>query len=80
MVHILCVYHIQLKVLQNDLWLRFKNCFAKTCLKNQSEHNLKNEISNWVRPIAVERPSKCLTEAIGLASKFTLFLKWHEKW
>ena len=69
-----------LKILQNELWFKNNNYFAKTCLKNQSGHNLKNKNPNGVRPIAMESLFKYLSVAFDLASKFTLFLKWHEKW
>ena len=72
--------HVPLVFLKNKLWLLSNDYFATTCLKNQSEHNLKNKIPIWVGPIVVESPFKCLTEASDLASKFTLFLKWHQNW
>ena len=67
---------VPLVFLKNKLWLIFNNYFATTCLKNQSEHNLKNKIPNWVRPIAMESLSRYLTEAIDIASKLLIFLKW----
>ena len=72
--------HVQLENLKNVLWFIFNNCFTKTCLKIQSEHNFKNTIPNEVRPLAMESPWKFLSVAFNLASKFLLFLKWHEKW
>ena len=42
--------------------------------------NLQNNYPKEVRPIALERYSKFLTRTVGLASKFTEFLKWHKKW
>ena len=62
--------HVQLEILKNVLWLIFNNYFATICEKGQNEYNFKNSIPNWVRPIAMESPSKCLKITIGLASKF----------
>ena len=62
--------HVQLENMQNDLWFKNNNCFSKTSQKHKFKNNFKFKTPNGMRPISVDKPSKCLTGEIDLASKF----------
>ena len=72
--------HVPLFFLKNVVYLNFNKSFAATCQKKYFEHNFKNTNPFGVRPIALESPLFYLSVSFDLASKFTLFLKWHPFW
>jgi hypothetical protein len=67
--------HMQVTDLKNILWINFNKCFARTSQKHKFGHNLIFINLNGMNPIALDSPSKCVTEEFNLASKFILFLK-----